>query len=118
MKILPILAATFALMSSVALTQEPNQSPPAADRSIPGKDVLPQEQGVPVPPVTEGQSQKELKEPRSEQVDPGAVSPPPDVDPGLRIPAPVLDPLETIVEPPAKSPENKSPENQSTERPK
>jgi len=113
MKILPILAATFALMSSVALTQEPNQSPPAADRSIPGKDILPQEQGLPVPPVTEGQSDKESKEPWSEKLDPGAVSPPPDVDPGLRIPAPVLDPLETIVVPPAKSPEN-----QSTDRPK
>jgi len=111
MKILPILAATFALMSSVALTQEPNQSPPAADRSIPGKDILPQEQGL--PPVTEGQSDKESKEPWSEKLDPGAVSPPPDVDPGLRIPAPVLDPLTTIVVPPAKSPEN-----QSTDRPK
>ena len=110
MKILPILAATFALMSSVALTQEPNQPPPAADRSIPGKDILPQEQGLPVPPVTEGQSHKE---PLSEKADPGAVSPPPDVDPGLRIPAPVLDPLTTIVVPPAKSPEN-----QSTDRPK
>jgi hypothetical protein len=110
MKILPILAATFALMSSVALTQEPNRSPPAADRSIPGKDILPQEQGLPVPPAAE---EKSRKEPLTEKVNPDVVSPPPDVDPGLRIPAPVLDPLATIVVPPARSPEN-----QPTDRPK
>jgi len=107
MKTLPILATTFALMSSVALTQEPNQSPPAADKSIPGKDILPQEQSLPVPPDTEGKSRNE---PLAEKVDPNVVSPSPDVDPGLRIPAPVLDPLTTMVLPPPRSPENHSTE--------
>jgi len=108
MKTLPILAATLAFMSSAALTQEPNPSPPAADKSIPGKDILPQEQALPVPPDTAGKSRNA---PLPEKIDPNVVSPSSDVDPGLRIPAPVLDPLTTMVLP-------RPPEDQSTNRSK